>query len=83
MKDGTYGNATEDDDGVLRSESGVVVALKDDGTPMTQADMTKHGEAAKAATVDEAVKIEEEGTADETAKAAPAAKPAAPAPKTE
>lgn len=53
LQDGTYADPKDckkGDDGVLRHENGVAVALRDDGSPMTLSKVTEHNvEAAEAA----------------------------------
>lgn len=55
LQDGTYADPKDckkGDDGVLRHENGVAVALRDDGSPMTLSKVTEHNvEAAEAAAV--------------------------------
>lgn len=53
LQDGTYADpkaCKKSDDGVLRHENGVAVALRDDGEPMTLGKVTEHNvKAAEAA----------------------------------
>lgn len=63
LRDGTYADPKDckkGDDGVLRHENGVEVALRDDGKPMTLGKVTEHNAAAaEAAASGEAVKPSE------------------------